>query len=155
MGFQQVSFTRELRAGRLILLVEDNLTNQTLLTHQLEKLGYAAHMVTSGVAALESLQRFKYGLILMDCLLPLVDGPAITRLIRQEELNTGEHIPIIGITANTSENMRQQCLDSGMDDFVTKPVSMKQLEEILNRWLPDNNYSESSTISNRAQPEIS
>ncbi|WP_170270545.1 ATP-binding protein [Heliorestis acidaminivorans] len=117
-----------------ILLVEDNLINQRLVTCQLKKLGYQVDSVFNGQEALQALLKHRYHLILMDCQMPVMDGYETTRKIRH--LEQGEsHIPIIAITARAMNGDRDECIDSGMDDYLSKPFNVQQLKERLDKWL--------------------
>jgi CheY-like chemotaxis protein len=131
-----VSTTNELKLGRLILLVEDNSANQILTMRQLHSLGYTAHVAANGLEAIEAKSRLNYGLILMDCHMPEMDGFQATRAIREIEAKTGQHIPIVAMTANAMQGTRESCLACGMDDYLSKPVSLERLGEMLKNWLP-------------------
>jgi PAS domain S-box-containing protein len=135
-GHVEVSDESWLRSRGRILLVEDNPTNQKLTTFQLKKLGFSAQVVGNGIEALEVMERISYELIFMDCQMPEMDGFTATRHIRKHEALTGEHVPIIALTANAMKGDRERCLEAGMDDYITKPVTTKVLEGALARWLP-------------------
>lgn len=125
--------------GELILLVEDNVTNQILAKAILEDLGYQVHVVANGVEALEALSRVEYALILMDGQMPVMDGFETTRRIRASEQKTSLHIPIIAMTANASEEDRKLCLEAGMDDFLAKPFKSAELHRKVEKWLGRDN----------------
>lgn len=125
----------------LILLVEDNVTNQILAKAVLEDLGYQVHVVANGAEALEALSRVDYKLILMDGQMPVMDGFEATRRIRLKERESGRHIPIVAMTANASEEDRQQCLNVGMDDFIAKPFKSAELHRKVERWLGRDNLA--------------
>lgn len=125
--------------GELILLVEDNVTNQILAKAILEDLGYQVHVVANGEEALEAMSRVDYALILMDGQMPVMDGFETTRRIRANEQKTSVHIPIIAMTANASEEDRQQCLSVGMDDFIAKPFKSAELHRKVEKWLGRDN----------------
>ncbi|MCX8132055.1 MAG: ATP-binding protein [Clostridia bacterium] len=118
-----------------ILLAEDNKTNQKLATMQLEKLGYKVRVVNNGREALEAVLRTGYSLLLMDCQMPEMDGFEATKMIRRAESTLGRRIPIIAMTANAIEGDKEMCLSMGMDDYISKPVRIDKLKEILNKWL--------------------
>jgi CheY-like chemotaxis protein/HPt (histidine-containing phosphotransfer) domain-containing protein len=126
-------------SSRRILLVEDNPVNQKLTVKQLEKLGYTSEVAENGMKALDLHSKSDYDLILMDCQMPEMDGYATTRLIRQSENGSGNHIPIVALTADALLGDREKCLEVGMDDYLSKPVSISQLRHVLERWLVDEN----------------
>ncbi len=123
------------RAVRHILLAEDNPVNQMFACAVLDKLGYTVDVVETGAKAVEAAHAGAYDLVLMDCLMPEMDGYEATRIIRQAETGGERRIPIVAMTANAMEGNREACLASGMDDYITKPVDIALLQKILNRWL--------------------
>lgn len=127
------------KGQRVILLAEDNPTNQKLAILQLRKLGFGVHAVPNGRVALETLATAPdaFALVLMDCQMPEMDGFTATRAIRKMELVSGRHIPIVAMTANAMEGDREECLAVGMDDYLSKPVQIEQLQQILRRWISD------------------
>ena len=114
-----------------ILVAEDNATNQHVALAQLRKLGYEALAVNNGAEAVEKVQGGGYDLVLMDCQMPVMDGIEATHLIRQ---STG--IPIVAMTAHAMPGDRDRFLSEGMDDYLAKPVELKQLVEVLAKWVP-------------------
>jgi PAS domain S-box-containing protein len=118
---------------RHVLLVEDNRVNQRLGVRTLEKLGCHADVAANGREAVEMVRKSSYDLILMDCRMPEMDGYAATREIRSEE-TAGIRVPIIALTAHAVGGAREECLEAGMDDFVSKPVAPGELERVLHRW---------------------
>jgi two-component system, sensor histidine kinase and response regulator len=125
-------------SGRLILLVEDNLVNQMVAMNQLESLGYSCHSVANGREALEALSRVDYSLILMDCQMPEMDGFEATRQIRQLP-GLVSRVPIVALTANAMGGDREKCLAAGMNDYLTKPIELERLGEIMREYLPRKN----------------
>ena len=118
--------------GLRVLIAEDNRINQRVAQRMLEKLGCRAEVASNGRQALEMLQKEPFDLILMDCQMPEMDGYQATRLIRS--LNSGySAIPIVAMTANTMDECRQRCLAVGMDEFISKPVRLSDLERVLSR----------------------
>lgn len=118
-----------------ILLVEDNHTNQEVATIMLQGLGCEVVIADTGIKALDLWRENNFNLILMDCLMPEMDGFETTRRLRQQEQTSNLRIPIIALTADTSQETRAQCRTAGMDDFLGKPLVIKQLNKTLERWL--------------------
>ncbi len=125
-----------------ILVAEDNVTNQKVALTMLSKMGYSAEAVADGREALSALELIPYDLVLMDVQMPEMDGLTATRLLREREALTGKHLPVIAMTAHASSSHREQCLEAGMDAFVTKPVRKKALEDALLSYLPDQTIAE-------------
>jgi two-component system sensor histidine kinase/response regulator len=120
-----------------ILLVEDSPLNQQITLKQLEALGYSADVAGNGLEALEAMQKAPYQIVLMDCQMPGMDGYETTWQIRnnekQQTQSSGSKVHIIALTANTRPQDRERCLSSGMDDYVSKPVQLVELEVALRR----------------------
>ena len=119
-----------------VLLVEDNPDNRELAQAVLDSLGLQVDQAEDGQQAIAQVQRQHYNLVLMDCQMPVMDGYQATRLIRSHLADHLPRLPIIALTANAGEADHQQCLAAGMDDYLSKPFTLKQLEQILMRWLP-------------------
>ena len=132
----------ELFAGRKarILLAEDNITNQQVALGILKKLGLRADAVANGAEALKALETIPYDLVLMDVQMPEMDGsrPPGRSAIRNPQSSI-TRIPIIAMTAHAMQGDRERCLEAGMNDYVTKPVSPQALAEVLDKWLPEEN----------------
>ncbi|MDX1980450.1 MAG: response regulator [Bryobacteraceae bacterium] len=124
-----------------ILLVEDNAINQRVALKLLQKLGLKADVASSGRQALDALDRGPYDLILMDCQMPEMDGYAATAEIRKRE-GDARHTPICAITANALAGDRDKCLAAGMDDYVSKPISLPDLQSALERLLKEQKQPE-------------
>jgi signal transduction histidine kinase/CheY-like chemotaxis protein len=124
-------------AGRFrILLAEDNPTNQKVAQAILRKMGCQADVVANGQEAVNALRAIPYDLVLMDCQMPEMDGFEATRHIRSDNSRVlNPAIPIIALTAYTMQGDRERCLQSGMDDFIAKPVQPRELAEKISRWL--------------------
>jgi signal transduction histidine kinase/CheY-like chemotaxis protein len=116
-----------------ILLAEDNPVNQLVARRMLALLGCDVEVAETGKAALELLDSGTYDLILMDCMMPEMDGYETTAEVRRRKA-PGLHMPIIAMTANAMEGDRERCLAAGMDDYVSKPVSRGALQAVLERW---------------------
>lgn len=127
--------------GTLILVVEDNPVNQDVIKRQLAMLGYACEVVNNGKEALEARSSRTYAVVLTDCHMPEMDGFELTGRIRMEEKTTGNHVPIIAITANALQGEAERCLAAGMDDYMSKPIAMKELRNKLKQWLPKTDQS--------------
>jgi two-component system, sensor histidine kinase len=121
-------------AGLRALLVEDNRSNQVVARMLLSGLGFEVDVVPDGQEAVEGFSRKEYGVIFMDCLMPVLDGFEATRRIRK--LEGASRQVIIAMTANAGSEHRRQCLDAGMDDFIPKPVMIGEVEAVLRRHLP-------------------
>jgi len=130
-----VAPSRVVRAqwGARILVAEDDRTNQRRLLGQLENLGYQARAVSSGAEAVEALRREKYDLVLMDCQMPGMGGPEATRRVRGLGI---PEIPIVAVADDAAAGDRQRYIREGMNDFLSKPVELRLLAEVLARWLP-------------------
>jgi PAS domain S-box-containing protein len=121
--------------GMRILLAEDNVINQKVAQHILKSLGYKADVVANGLEALRALELINYDLVLMDCLMPEMDGFAATALIRDPGSNVLNHaVPVIAMTANAMQGDRENCLKAGMDDYLSKPVKKDELSAMLTKW---------------------
>ncbi|CCQ75080.1 ATP-binding protein [Magnetospira sp. QH-2] len=123
-------------AGHLILVAEDNPTNRQVLALQLERLGHVAEMFENGALALEAWKSGRYALLLTDCHMPEMDGYELTRRIRDGEVEKGGRIPIIAVTASALKEESDKFFNSGMDDYLFKPVELPLLRAMLDRWLP-------------------
>jgi CheY-like chemotaxis protein len=121
-----------------ILVVEDNIINQKVAKGILQKFGCECEIVVNGEEALKILAAEIFDLVLMDCQMPVMDGYEATRQIRNPRTPVLKHtIPIVAMTANALVGDREKVLDAGMNDFVTKPVSMQKMREALERWIPE------------------
>ncbi|MEO7743635.1 MAG: GAF domain-containing protein [Usitatibacter sp.] len=114
-----------------ILLAEDNVVNQKLALRILQRMGYRADVASNGIEAIESVQRQKYDVVLMDVQMPEMDGLEATRRICAR-WSAGERPRIVAMTANAMQGDREQCLAAGMDDYITKPIRVDRLVEALN-----------------------
>ncbi|MBW3614805.1 MAG: response regulator [Actinobacteria bacterium] len=117
----------------LVLLVEDNVVNQKVAGVMLQRLGYRVNVATNGLEAVDMANRARYEAILMDIQMPEMDGFDATREIRRTETS---RTPIIAMTAGAMKEDEERCRQAGMDDYVTKPVSLDTLASVLDRWAP-------------------
>lgn len=118
-----------------VLVVEDNRVNQMVASHMLKKLGYDSDVVGNGIEALRALGGARYALILMDSHMPEMDGFAATAAIRGMG-GRFQDIPIVALTADALAGDREKCIEAGMNDYLSKPISIEALERVLSHWLP-------------------
>ncbi|MES2388228.1 MAG: response regulator [Bacteroidota bacterium] len=117
-----------------ILVAEDNTINQKLISRIMEKLGYMPDMVSNGLEALEALDRRHYRVILMDVQMPEMDGYEATQRINARYENDPDRPIIIAMTANALAGDREKCLEIGMDDYISKPFRLEEIDAKLNKW---------------------
>ena len=118
-----------------VLLAEDNEINQEVALAMLESVGCEVTIVDDGELALQALKNKHFDLVLMDCQMPKMDGLEATRQVRKQQAEYA-HIPIIALTADIQKGIRDQCRMAGMNDYLSKPFSKSDIEEIINRWSP-------------------
>ncbi|EIF43869.1 multi-sensor hybrid histidine kinase [gamma proteobacterium BDW918] len=144
-----------------ILVAEDNTVNQDVIRQQLALLGYSATFANDGLAAWQCLQTEEYDVLLTDIQMPKMNGYELTKRIREAELVSGVHLPIVAITANVMERDVADCLASGADDFIPKPVEINALKEILARVdanlglgnSPAEKYADTHDLRDELEPE--
>jgi signal transduction histidine kinase/CheY-like chemotaxis protein len=129
MGAEQSSFMQ----GINVLLAEDNAVNQKVALKMLSALGCNVDVVENGVEAAAAAQKGNYDIVFMDCQMPDLDGYDATRQIRSHEAGR-KRVPVVAMTANVMQGDREKCIAAGMDDYISKPVARKELEEIVWRW---------------------
>ncbi len=121
----------------LVLVVEDNKTNQDVISRQLDRLGYRCEIANHGEEGLEAIATGRFSLVLSDVHMPTMDGFTMTARLREQEEHSGSaRMPIVAITANALPGEADRCLEAGMDDYLSKPIAMGKLKTILLRWLP-------------------
>jgi len=119
------------REIRRVLLAEDNAVNQKVVVRALKKLGCMVDVAQNGREAVSLSEKIRYDLILMDVQMPEIDGFEATRTIRSRESNSGGYTPIVAMTANAMPGDREQCIDAGMDEYLTKPVTFDAIKALL------------------------
>lgn len=131
-------------ASARVLLAEDNPVNQQVAVAMLEKLGHRVELVSDGLQALEALERSTFDLVLMDCQMPELDGFETTSQLRKNESAGGRsgqsappRVPVIALTASAMQGDRERCLAAGMDDYLSKPLTLARLGAALGKWLPE------------------
>ena len=119
-----------------ILLTDDVEINQMMAQYMLHSLGYSVDIASNGKEAVEALTRSNYDLVLMDCMMPEMDGFEATAVIRDPDSAVLNHmVPIIALTANASREDRDKCLKAGMDDFLSKPFKKPEFAAVLKKWI--------------------
>jgi len=122
-----------------ILLAEDNIVNQKVTLKLLERMGYRADVVANGLEALKALETIPYTLVLMDVQMPEMDGIEATLQIRNRKwLIQNPDIPIIALTAHAMKKDREKCIETGMNDYLAKPIEPDELAKAISRWVPSN-----------------
>ena len=128
---------RESKRRLRILLAEDNPVNQKVAAKMLERMGHTVSIAENGAEALGALGKQSFDLILMDIQMPEVDGFEATRSIREREIITGEHLPIVAMTAHAMKGDKERCLQAGMDGYLAKPINARQLFETVENLFHD------------------
>lgn len=119
---------------RLILVAEDNPTNQRVILNQLHRLGFAAVMAKNGQEAFEFWKQHRFRVVLTDCHMPEMDGFELTSAIRGDRPRGGSTVPIVAVTANALHGEAERCLAAGMDDYLSKPIELNSLASTLVKW---------------------
>ena len=145
---------REASRTLQILLAEDNSVNQLLATRLLEKRGHKVKVTSNGREALEALERNHYDLVFMDVQMPEMDGIEATVALREREKSTGEHQPVIALTAMVIKGDRERCIAAGMDGYISKPIRQHELDEILDGYIANLEDIQSSIVEPKDEPEM-
>lgn len=116
-----------------VLLVDDNLINLKLMVNYLNGLRCEVDTAGNGIEALSKLEKNDYNIVFMDCKMPKMDGYEATERIRLMDSDKSDSL-IVALTANTQQGHRDFCLKSGMNDFVSKPVSMKDIKDLMSKY---------------------
>ncbi len=117
-----------------VLVAEDSTAMHEVLINQFEQLGIGVTIVSDGAQAVAAVENGEFDLVFMDCQMPNVDGFEATRLIRRAEKRGARHVPVIAMTANAFKEDRDACLAAGMDDYLSKPVRLKSIAEMIHKW---------------------
>lgn len=139
------------RTRARILVAEDQIINQKVAVRMVEKLGYRADVAANGLEVVDALSHIAYDLVLMDCQMPEMDGFAATVQIRRRE-GRSRHTPIIAMTANAMAGDRERCLTAGMDEYLSKPVKLEELDAMLTRFIRRDQPVEETVVT---EPVIS
>jgi CheY-like chemotaxis protein/HPt (histidine-containing phosphotransfer) domain-containing protein len=138
-----------------VLVVEDTKVNREVCCELLMHMGHSATVANNGREALEMLLKEQFDVVLMDCQMPVMDGYDATRKYREWERTQGDkHLTIIALTGNAMEKDKQLCLDAGMDDYLKKPFNLKQLTDVLTRWLSDSKRDGSPNVSEALKDSV-
>ena len=131
-----------------VLLAEDNPVNQKVAVRLLEKRGHRVVVVETGKRALEMVNQQSFDVVLMDVQMPVMDGLQATAAIRQREMTSGKHIPIVAMTAHAMAGDKERCLQAGMDDYISKPLHVDEFLAIVEHFSAPNGipYQPASVI---------
>jgi signal transduction histidine kinase/DNA-binding response OmpR family regulator len=136
-----------------ILLVEDNVVNQKIALRLLEKFGHRVDGVGNGREAIKALEMVPYDLVFMDIQMPEMDGYEATKEIRGPRSSVRNNkIPIIAMTAHAMKGDRERCIESGMDDYIAKPIGQEKLSEVLEKFLPKSSHDSSKVHDTASKP---
>jgi len=137
LNWRAPSRSEAVLANSMILVAEDNGVNRLVITKMLDRLGMVYDVAVDGQLALDRFRQNRYGLVLTDFHMPRLDGLRLTRAIRDLERETDvEPVPVIALTADALPETASTCLKNGMQDFLTKPIRLDALEQVLRDWLP-------------------
>jgi CheY-like chemotaxis protein len=137
------------RGTACVLVAEDNAVNRLLVKRMFEKLGCRIDLACNGREAVEMSRQLHYDVIFMDCFMPELDGYGASREIRALE-QSDRRVPIVALTANAMADDRAKCMAAGMDDFLSKPVSLEDIRKALQRWIYDRPATRSGSHSSAA-----
>lgn len=136
LRYRAVDEDRAEARGALILVAEDNPVNARVIETMMRQLGFVVHIVGNGREAWNELQQRTYGLLITDCHMPVLDGYQLAQKIRRQEAHQGWYLPIIALTASAMESDARRCAEVGMDDYLTKPVTLQTLNDMVVKHLP-------------------
>lgn len=144
---EQIAMNLEESRGHVTILVaEDNEVNQMVVEQILETTSHTFTIVANGRQAIEMYYKVHPKLILMDVSMPDMNGLEATKAIREAEAGSGRHTPIIGLTAHALKGDREMCLDAGMNDYMSKPISPDKLTAKVDEWLADRTTGASGRV---------
>ena len=141
-----------LNAGH-VLLADDNRVNQKVALGALQRMGLKVEVANNGAEAVAAWGAQNFDLILMDCQMPVMDGYQASREIRSREAG-GSRVPIIALTADAMKGTEQLCRDSGMDDYLTKPIDRDRLSEVINRYLTRSEKPQTESVDTAVEPRL-
>ncbi|HEY9677983.1 MAG TPA: response regulator [Drouetiella sp.] len=141
--------------SRKILLAEDNVVNQKVVTLLLKQLGLTFDVVDSGQKAVQAVQKSVYSMILMDCQMPEMDGFEATKAIRKLESLRGTYTPIVAVTALAMVGDKERCIAAGMDDYMSKPIDRHMLKIKLDHWLQKDIVQKNQDLARKFAPQDS
>ena len=154
LGEIKATTVAEARAqGRLILVAEDDKTNQKVILRQLSMLGYAAEVASNGAEAWQMWQKGDYACVLTDLHMPQMDGYSLTKNIRAHQLRN-KRVPILMLSANALSGEAEKALSFGVDAFLTKPLQLRVLNDALTKWFPKDAAKDSLPLSMTSSNEV-
>jgi CheY-like chemotaxis protein len=128
--------TRSPAGNFRVLVAEDVEMNRQLVRALLTRMGCEVELAENGLQALAAIENGEYDLVLMDCLMPLMDGYEATNRLRAKEVQTGApRLPVIALTGNAIEGDRERCITAGMDDYLAKPFTADEFADTVGRWM--------------------
>ena len=134
-GSDVMKFNNISNGNKKILVVEDDQVSRYFISNIIDKSGFEVVSAINGEEALNICRREKLNLILMDIQMPIMDGISATKLIRQYEEKSRMHIPIIAMTAYALKGDRERCFEAGMDDYISKPIDLEELNRVIDKWI--------------------
>jgi PAS domain S-box-containing protein len=147
----KIKFVTPPSSGTLkVLLVEDNVINQEVASNMLIRLGHIVIIANNGLEAVTAIQTDDFDIVLMDVQMPKMNGYEATQKIREIEKNTGNHIHIVGLTANAMKGDKEKCLEIGMDDYISKPIRFEDMTKAIQRFMDKTD----TAISNKRAKSI-
>jgi len=135
-----------------ILLAEDNIVNQEVVTEILKNLGHRVTVVNNGLEAVEAVRQGSFDMVFMDVQMPQMGGFEATAEIRKIEQSRGGHMPITAMTAHAMKGDRENCLEAGMDDYISKPISVQRVREVIEGFFGSDGESQICSADHDAAP---